>query len=170
MVVDILIDLGDSSPDRISRLIALLSLYCDSEKALVADIRSLFIDKTHANEFQLVDSITRGDQKTMLVELSQSLQSGKSPLSILGLVSKNLITLLNIKALQQAQISDLRIKERLGIPDWLYRKYSANSKHLDFNRAKKACAAILRADSSFKNYALGDDVVLMELYETIQSQ
>ncbi|NMC61779.1 MAG: DNA polymerase III subunit delta, partial [SAR324 cluster bacterium] len=147
MVVDILIDLGDGSPDKISRLISLLSLYCDSERALVAHIRSLFSDKTHANEFQLVDAISRGDQKTMLFELSQSLRGGKSPLSILGLISKNLITLLNIKALQQAQVSDSRIKDRLGIPDWLYRKYSTNSRYLDLKRAKKACAAILRADS-----------------------
>ena len=169
-VPDLLIELGENMPDKISQLIELLSLYCDGTTVKTADLRALFPDRTHTNEFQLVDAITRGDLRSVLKDLMHSLRSGKSSLSLLGLIARNLTTLFIIKSLQQRGASDSRIRESVGLPDWLYRKHASSAQNITLPSAKLAISAILRADSRFKNYSLEDDEILMDLFDSIQSR
>ncbi len=170
IVTDMLIELGEESPDKIAALTELLSLYAGGTTVKARDVRGLFPDRTHPNEFQIADALTRGDLKTMAQELVRSLQSGKSPLSLLGLIARNLNILASIKSLQNQGMPDSRIRERLGIPEWLFRKHAAAARHMDMAQARHVAAALLRADSQFKNYSLGDDAVLLELFHSVQSR
>ena len=167
-VTTMLADLAEDSPDRIAKLIEMLSLYCESSRVSANEVRELFPDRAHANEFHLVDALIRGDQKTLLGELDNAVRLGKSPLSLLGLLARNLNTLLSIVSLRQQGLPEGRIRERLNLPDWLYRKHMSAASSLDASSIAKISAALLRADSKCKNASLGDEAIFTELFDRIR--
>lgn len=170
MAIDLLVNMAEESPDKIAALSEQLSLYASSTKLLAEDLHKLFPDKVHSNEFVLVEHMLQGKIPASWIELSKTLQSGKAPLTLLGLVSKNLQQCASISFLKRKGYGDQRIQERLNMPPWLYRKLSEVAKHLKIDKYRNNVAGVLLADSKFKNYSLGDNSVFSELIDTLQAR
>jgi DNA polymerase III delta subunit len=164
-VVALITEVGESSPDTIVQDIEHLSLYLESDTLSVKNVEQLFVQRTVAGEFELIDNLARGDRLKAEVQLSSLFDAGKNAFMFLGLLSRTFSNYLAIRSMLDKGLSPDKIRAELGMAPWLFNKQLSAAKNYSQKKLKRAIEIILRADSKLKNRSLGNETIFSELLD-----
>lgn|GEM_PF-1310276 len=162
-IVEGVIVLADSKPDRIAAISSHLSLYCDGRPPTLRDLSTLFHSQSQVADFALLDAVQSGNRLRTTTTIHQLLGAGKSPFLLLAMLGRTFGQYLTISAARAQNLGATQIKSLVPMQPWLFDKYVAASSRYSLPRLRNANAAIVRADSLLKNRSLGADAILETL-------
>lgn len=165
--LDALVEIGEESPDKISKLAEHLSLFCDGGQAGLQDLERVFHYQTVQSDFAFLDSINQGKISRAEALLNDLFASGKSPFMLLALLAKTFSNYLSIKSALQRGVPAAEIRQSLNAAPWVFNKHLQAVKNYSLQQLKRSIHAILRADSKLKHRSLGAEAIFSELFHSI---
>lgn len=126
------------------------------------DIQAVCTQRISNRIFEMVSSIAEKKQRKALDMYHELLLLKESPLGILSLISRQFNLMLQVKELQNKNLSPKVIGEKISMSPYIVQKYekqAASFKISDLRKALEACAA---ADEAVKKGKL-NDVLSVEL-------
>ena len=167
-VVDLLLSLSGGSLDVLHALCEHCGLYADGGKLNSADLHKLFVEQIEPSEFELVDTLQSSNRARVELLLQQTIESGKSPFALIGLISRVFANYLSIAHLLKQGRTPADIRNELGLTPWILNKTLPVAKKYSVSRLAQIQRQILRADSKLKNKSLGNDLVLAQLLSELR--
>lgn len=161
--LDALINVAESSPDKICQYTEQLSIYLDSDKLDEDDVFALFAEHANPREFVLIDYILAGKEAKAEALLSELLSGGKNPFLLLNLIARTFSNYQMIQSLAQNGKTQGQIQNELNLSPWVFKQtYRAAFKYPKA-KLRKALPLILQADSRLKNRSLGPELICSSL-------
>lgn len=136
-----------------------ITLYAwDKAEIDVADVEDAGLDCREETIFGLSDAIGSKDVKKALKAYDRV--SGEEPLKILGAVSRQIRTLLKIKALLRKKVPGKDIPAMAGVPPYYLENYVARARKFTEGELEKAIGKLNRADTDLKTGRAPNSTVL----------
>jgi DNA polymerase III delta subunit len=163
-IVNQLALMAEGDIDEAASLNQRLSLYID-EKAQVteAHLTELFPEHVSAHEFTLIDLVFSGDKVKALFELAKLLRLNKNVFGILGLLNKNITTLLNLSSLINSGAPEGDLARVAKLPPWLLKKHLGAARKFGQQRLEEMLAHVGRAEILLKSKSLGENITMERL-------
>ncbi len=162
-VPELLMEIGDNSPDRIAPLTEHIALYAGDDLIEEKHLFEVFITHPHPNEFTLIDVIARKDLAHAEKLIEELLSTGKSPFLLVSMLGRTIGNYISLSALQDEGKSAAQIQAQLGLKPWVVKKTTQALRNYPKWKREKLTYALLRADSQLKNKSLGPASILSEL-------
>ena len=161
-----LLQCAEGSPDKISELVEKLSLFLEEPSAHMQDLREISQHSADPSEFQLLDNLKHKKlfwKSELLIE--KIFQSDKNAFALLGLIARTYNNYLSMAYMKDQGAGLQEIRQKLGLPPWLFNKQVEASKAYELKRLCSSMKSVLKADSKLKNRSLGEKAIFSELIE-----
>ncbi|MCB0333215.1 MAG: DNA polymerase III subunit delta [Bdellovibrionales bacterium] len=162
-VPELLMEIGDHSPDRIAPLAEHIALYAGDALIEEKHLFEVFITHPHPNEFTLIDVIARKDVAQVEKLIQELLSTGKSPFLLVSMLGRTIANYIALGTLQDEGKSPTQIQTQLGLKPWVIKKTTEALRHYPKWKREKLMYALLKADGKLKNKSLGPAAILSEL-------
>jgi DNA polymerase III delta subunit len=150
-LIELIISLGDSDPEAISKLIEKFCLYLGSEKPSQSALRALEPGRAHASDFELADTLLGRNRGVTEALLTQLMSQGSNPFMLMGLLTKTFTSLLRIRAMLDSGANQNDIRNALGLSPWIFSKYLPLAKQRSVAELNKILEGLLVADFRLKD-------------------
>ncbi len=128
-----------------------ISNYAEDQSVITSkDIDLLTAKSIDNNIFHLVECIGEKNASQALVLLNDMLLGGEAELKILYMITREFRFLYQIKLLEKQGYTPMAIAPKLGIQQFLVRKYLKQTQHFDTDILKKGLEQCLYTDESIK--------------------
>lgn len=156
--------MAEGSIDEAASLNQRLSLFID-EKSSVTEthLEQLFPEHISAHEFTLIDLVFSGEKVRALFELAKLLRLKKNVFGILGLLTKNVTTLLSLSSLMASGAPEGDLARLMKLPPWLLKKHVATARKFGQARLEEMLAHVGRAEILLKSKSLGESITMERL-------
>jgi DNA polymerase III delta subunit len=158
----------NSSLDQITRLLEHCSLYCNDGLLTINELNTLYPETPEENEFELLDTIHKGEMPHVSYKITKSLMEGKNAFMLLGLINRSYSKYLAIRSMLDQGLSLLQARETLKMKEWPFKKHLEVVQKKSFYRLHSDLEALLLADSKLKNRSLGDIEIFCELAQSLR--
>ena len=166
-LLDLLVQQGEGSADKIADLIERLSLLAEDGKLSRHDLAAVLSLRTEQSEFELIDAIADKNSVRAQITLEKLSQAGSNPFILLSLIARNFGQYLRIKEWLRRGGSSAEVQDRLGLSPWLFNKQLKTANGRSLEQLKSSLINVLRADSKLKNKSLGTETILSELVDRL---
>ncbi|MCO6432125.1 MAG: DNA polymerase III subunit delta [Deltaproteobacteria bacterium] len=162
--VDQIAAVAEGDLDHVAAAVEHLSLLLDDNEALeLSHVETLFPHHKDPSEFTLLELLAEGKSVQAELLLIKLLRSGKSPFALVGLLAKSFSRNLAISWLQDHGLNQTEIRQKLGVPPWLFQKQLSAIRRYKSPRLVHCLLATLSADAKLKNHSLGAEAIFSEL-------
>jgi DNA polymerase III delta subunit len=167
--INALLALSEGDLDKLLQYIEQISLYLEPNAHLTKSVvEKLFGSHSSFREFELLEALSTRNEVRYLQLVRHLLHEGKSPLMLLGILSKALRTYHHIIAAHRTQMSESAIQETLNLKPWLFQKYSHAAKAFHYAQLQRAHLYLMQADALMKNRSAGPEAILMNLFQHLK--
>ena len=166
-VIELIVALGEETPEAISRLIEKFSLYLGGSNATINALKALEPGRAQASDFELAESLLGRNRGVTEALLARLINQGSSPFMLIGLLTKTFTSLLRIRALLDSGVSQNDIRTSMGLTPWIFSKYLPLAKQRSVDSLSRTVESLLRADFKLKDRSLGPTAILSSVAATI---
>lgn len=137
-----------------------LSLYRWGHSIRHQDVQDLVAPVKEANIFAAVDAVLERNERTSYELIHQLVEEGRSPASIIAMVSRQVRLLLLAKDLKAQGVRDTEIGRRLSLTDYPMRKILEQGRKITIERLAVMHRQLLEADLTMKTSGADELLVL----------
>lgn len=137
-----------------------LTVAVERDNITLEDI-SVFVAGAHiSSPFEIMDCIASGNLSRALLKLTELLEAGEQPIALLGLLSRHVKLLWQIKSAEEELINIDEIKSFLNIPDFLISRLREQSHAFSVDQLRFIHRKLYEADIKLKTSSVPPIYVL----------
>lgn len=138
--------------ENIEKELEKLICYTMDKKAIeISDVDTITTEQISSKIYELVNIISSHKQKEALDMFYDLLAQREKPSRILYSLTKHFDTLLAIKLMSSQGFHTKEMEERIGLKDWMIRKYQGQARAFSIETLKKAVQDGVKYETSIKS-------------------
>ncbi len=154
-VMEFLLRCGPSLAELQSELNKLIAFRKDSHQSITAElVEDIVIASPEFNVFRLVDALGNKQIKNALQELELLWANNEQPLSILGMIGRQIRLIYKTKLLQAAQTRDTEMAKELATAPFVVRKLQQQARNYTLEQLEERLKSLRRLEREVKTGAL----------------
>ena len=161
--LDLFLDKTGSDMENIRSELEKLLCYClDRDAITTQDIEAVCTRQVSSQIFDMINAVAEKRQKTAMTLYYDLLTLKEPPMRILVLITRQFNLLLQVKELKNKGLNTAAIGEKVGLRDFIVRKYVAQASKFKESDLRRTLADCMESEEAVKTGRM-NDVMSVEL-------